>query len=51
MLDFLKWIVTESGGQQTLLEVQYPPIYSGNEQLAAYANTAMDIIQNSIIIN
>ena len=49
MLDFVKWTVTESGGQQTLLEVQYPPIYSGNEQLAVYANTAMDTIQNSII--
>ncbi len=48
MLDFVKWIVTESGGQQTLLEVQYPPIYSGDEQLAAYANTAMDIVQKSI---
>jgi phosphate transport system substrate-binding protein len=48
MLDFVKWIVTESGGQQTLLEVQYPPIYSGNEQLAAYASSAMDSIQNSI---
>ena len=49
MLDFVKWTVTESGGQQTLLEVQYPPLYSGNEQLAVYANTAMDTIQNSII--
>lgn len=49
MLDFVKWTVNESGGQQTLLEVQYPPIYSGNEQLAVYANTAMDTIQNSII--
>jgi ABC-type phosphate transport system substrate-binding protein len=49
MLDFVKWTVNESGGQQTLLEVQYPPIYSGNEQLAVYANSAMDTIQNSII--
>ena len=49
MLDFVKWTVTESGGQQTLLEVQYPPLYSGNEQLVVYANTAMDKIQNSII--
>ena len=49
MLDFVEWTVTESGGQQTLLEVQYPPLYSGNEQLAVYANTAMDTIQNSII--
>jgi len=49
MLDFVKWTVTESGGQQTLLEVQYPPLYSGNEQLAVYANTAMATIQNSII--
>jgi ABC-type phosphate transport system substrate-binding protein len=49
MLDFVKWTVTESGGQQTLLEVQYPILYSGNEQLAVYANTAMETIQNSII--
>ncbi|MDQ3562431.1 MAG: hypothetical protein M3382_05480, partial [Thermoproteota archaeon] len=49
ILDLVKWTVTESGGQQTLLEVQYPPLYSGNEQLAVYANTAMDTIQNSII--
>lgn len=49
MLDFVKWTVTESGGQQTLLEVQYPPLYSGNEQLAVYANTAMDTIRNSTI--
>jgi phosphate transport system substrate-binding protein len=49
MLDFVKWTVTESEGQQTLLEVQYPPLYSGNEQLAVYAKTAMDTIQNSII--
>jgi ABC-type phosphate transport system substrate-binding protein len=41
-LDFVEWIISESGGQQTLLEVQYPPIYSNNEELATYATTAMD---------
>jgi phosphate transport system substrate-binding protein len=45
LLDFVKWIISESGGQQTLLEVQYPPIYPANEQLAAYASMIMDIIQ------
>ena len=37
-LDFVEWIISEDGGQQTLLEVQYPPIYPGNnKQLATYA--------------
>ena len=46
-LDFVKWIISESGGQQTLLEVQYPPIYQGNNrQLATYAKTTMDTISN-----
>jgi phosphate transport system substrate-binding protein len=44
-LDFVEWIISESGGQQTLLEVQYPPIYSGNEELATYAMTTMDTIE------
>ena len=48
LLDFVKWIISESGGQQTLLEVQYPPIYPANEQLATYANMIMDIIQKSL---
>jgi phosphate transport system substrate-binding protein len=39
MLDFVEWIISENGGQQTLLEVQYPPIYSGNQQLAAINNS------------
>lgn len=47
-LDFVEWIISESGGQQTLLEVQYPPIYSGNEQLATYAKITMDTIQKSL---
>jgi phosphate transport system substrate-binding protein len=45
-LDFVEWIISENGGQQTLLEVQYPPIYRGNEQLATYAKIAMDTISN-----
>lgn len=44
-LDFVEWIISESGGQQTLLEVQYPPIYSGNEELATYATTTMTTIE------
>lgn len=48
MLDFVEWIISESGGQQTLLEVQYPPIYSGNQQLATYAETIVDMIRNSL---
>ena len=45
-LHFVEWIISEGGGQQTLLEVQYPPIYQGNEQLAIYAKTTMDTISN-----
>ena len=46
-LDFVEWIISEGGGQQTLLEVQYPPIYLGNnKQLAIYAKTTMDTISN-----
>jgi phosphate transport system substrate-binding protein len=48
MLDFVEWIISESGGQQTLLEVQYPPIYPGNQQLATYAEIVIDTIQNSL---
>ena len=44
-LDFVEWIISERGGQQTLLEVQYPPIYSGNEQLATYAKTTIDTMK------
>jgi phosphate transport system substrate-binding protein len=50
MLDFVKWLIAESGGQQTLLEVEYPPIYPGNEQLATYAKITIDAIQKSLII-
>jgi phosphate transport system substrate-binding protein len=45
-LDFVEWIISEDGGQQTLLEVQYPPIYRGNKQLATYAKITMDTISN-----
>ena len=46
-LDFVNWIISEGGGQQTLLEVQYPPIYPGNnKQLATYTKTTMDTISN-----
>jgi phosphate transport system substrate-binding protein len=48
MLDFVKWIISESGGQQALLEVQYPPIYPGNEQSATYAKIITDAIQKSL---
>jgi hypothetical protein len=50
MLDIVKWLITESGGQQTVLEVEYPPIYPGNEQLATYAKITIDTIQKSLII-
>ena len=36
-LDFVKWITSENEGQQTLSEIQYPPIYRDNDPLAAYA--------------
>jgi phosphate transport system substrate-binding protein len=42
ILDFVQWIISDGGGQQTLLEVQYPPIYTGNEQLATYAKVIMN---------
>jgi ABC-type phosphate transport system substrate-binding protein len=48
MLDFVEWIISESEGQQTLLEVQYPPIYSGNQQLATYAEIIFDTIRKSL---
>gem|GEM_PF-1637873 len=48
MLDFVEWIILENGGQQTLLEVQYPPIYSDNEQLATYAEIIVDTIRKSL---
>jgi phosphate transport system substrate-binding protein len=45
ILDFIEWVISDGGGQQTLLEVQYPPIYSSNNnQLATYAKTTMDTI-------
>jgi ABC-type phosphate transport system substrate-binding protein len=46
-LNFVEWIISEGGGQQTLIEVQYPPIYPGNnKQLATYIKTTMDTISN-----
>ena len=45
-LDFVEWIISEDGGQQTLLEVQYPPIYRGNKQLATYAKITINTISN-----
>lgn len=36
-LDFVRWIINENGGQQTLSEVQYPPIYLDNKPLISYA--------------
>jgi ABC-type phosphate transport system substrate-binding protein len=46
-LDFVRWIINDNGGQQTLSEVQYPPIYRDNEPLAAYAETI--IMRNNTI--
>jgi phosphate transport system substrate-binding protein len=46
-LDFVKWIIDENGGQETLSEVQYPPIYRNNEALASYAEVI--IIRNNTI--
>lgn len=48
VLDFVEWITSEGGGQQTLLEVQYPSIYSGNKQLAAYATATIDAVKKSL---
>jgi ABC-type phosphate transport system substrate-binding protein len=45
-LDFVEWIISEGGGQQTLLEVQYPPIYPSNKELATYAKTTIDTFSN-----
>jgi len=48
MMDFVEWIISEGGGQKTLLEVQYPPIYPGNDkQLTRYAKIIMDTITTS----
>ena len=47
-LDFVEWVISETGGQQTLLEVQYPPIYSSNEELATYATMVMDTMKNNL---
>lgn len=40
-LDFVRWIIDGSGGQQTLSEVQYPPIYRNDELMAEYAEKAL----------
>lgn len=39
-LAFVEWMIGE--GQQTLSEVQYPPIYQDNEPLATYAGTVIN---------
>jgi ABC-type phosphate transport system substrate-binding protein len=41
-LDFVRWMIDEDRGQQTLLEVQYPPIYEDNELLATYAGAVIN---------
>jgi len=46
-LDFLRWIISDSGGQKTLSEVQYPPIYPDNKLLLRYAKAT--IINNKTI--
>lgn len=39
-LAFVKWMIDD--GQQTLSEVQYPPIYQDNKLLGAYAGTVIN---------
>ena len=48
VLDFVKWVTSENGGQQALAEVQYPPIYSGNNQLGAYTAATIQIVENAL---
>ncbi len=48
ILDFVDWITSEGGGQQTLLEVQYPSIYSDNKQLRAYEMATIDTVKKSL---
>jgi len=40
-LDFVRWIIGENG-QQTLTEVQYPPIYRDEQPLATYAERTIN---------
>ena len=39
-LAFVEWMIGE--GQQTLTEVQYPPVYQSNEPLTTYAGTIIN---------
>jgi len=48
VLDFVKWVTSEDGGQQALPEVQYPSIYSGNNQLGAYTAATIQIVENAL---
>lgn len=48
VLDFVKWVTSEDGGQQALPEVQYPSIYSGNNQLGAYTSATIQIVENAL---
>lgn len=41
-LAFVKWMVDEDRGQQTLSEVQYPPIYQDNKPLTTYAEAVIN---------
>jgi phosphate transport system substrate-binding protein len=41
-LNFVGWMVERDGGQQVLSEVQYPPIYRGNESLATHTKAAIE---------
>lgn len=45
-LDFIKWIIDNSKGQQILSEVQYPSIYNDNNQLLSIY--AQSVITNQI---
>jgi ABC-type phosphate transport system substrate-binding protein len=41
-LNFVKWMIDEGKGQQTLSEVQYPSIYRDKEPLTAYAGAIIN---------
>jgi len=41
-LDFVRWVIDQDKGQQTLLEVQYPAIYQNNVPLTTYAGAIIN---------
>lgn len=42
-LDFVSWIIDKDEGQQTLSEVQYPPIYQNNQPLMTQAEVTINL--------